>query len=152
MRVYLIRHAHALSIAPGGDPHRPLSPIGVARAEALAAAFASLAAPMDIRPARLICSAALRAQQTAAPIAAMLGLRIETEDRVGLSGSADHITELIADLFHAGTPGAILIGHNPDLSAVSGRFGGPSLAPGDVSIASIAREADRLRGECVGRY
>ena len=137
MRLYLIRHAHALAIAPGGDPHRTLSPAGHARAAALAEAFSARAAPLDITPIRLFASAAVRAEQTAAPIARALSISIETDPRLGLSASAELTEQLIAELIAAETPAAVLIGHNPDLSTIAHRFGGPHLAPGELFIADV---------------
>jgi phosphohistidine phosphatase SixA len=151
VRLYLIRHAHALGIAPGGDPHRTLSPAGHARAAALAEAFSAGTAPFDIRPRRLFASRAVRAEQTASPIARALSIAIESDPRLGLSASAELTEQLIAELIAAETPAAVLIGHNPDLSTLAHRFGGRHLAPGEVFVADARSLGPEPRVEVIAQ-
>jgi 8-oxo-(d)GTP phosphatase len=77
--VFLVRHAKAANRNDwsGGDRDRPLVERGRAQAERLA---------MALRPERPVLVAAspwLRCRQTAAPLAAAVGLRVELDDRLG---------------------------------------------------------------------
>jgi broad specificity phosphatase PhoE len=79
--VWLIRHAESTWNARGlwqghGDP--PLSPRGRAQAQQLAARLAAGAAP----PERVIASDLARARETAALLAAALGVEIERDARL----------------------------------------------------------------------
>ena len=152
MRLYLIRHAHALPIAPGGDPHRTLSPAGHARALALGEAFAGGQTPFDLRPTRILSSPATRADQTARAIAQALSLSVEHEPRLGLSSSLDLVAQLVAELLTAETPAAAMIGHNPDLSNLAHQYGGSHLAPGEVVVCELDRVDAAVRGRAVGRF
>ena len=69
-RLYLLRHAKAVSAAPGmADFDRPLDRRGLADARAVGEAMAS----GGHRPALVLCSAARRAQETWAGVEAVLG-------------------------------------------------------------------------------
>lgn len=71
----LVRHAHPHLPAPDGpdDLHRGLTPEGEAEAAALAESLAATA------PVRVVSSPYLRAVQTVRPLAAVLGLTVETD-------------------------------------------------------------------------
>jgi broad specificity phosphatase PhoE len=75
--VFLVRHAKAANrdVWTGGDRGRPLVDRGRAQADRLA-----------LRPERPVLVAAspwLRCRQTAAPLAAAVGLQVELDDRLG---------------------------------------------------------------------
>lgn len=72
-RLYVVRHCKA----EGQSPEAPLTAEGRRQASALADVLAR--EPID----RIIASPFLRAQQTAAPLAARLGLPVETDARLG---------------------------------------------------------------------
>jgi exopolyphosphatase/guanosine-5'-triphosphate,3'-diphosphate pyrophosphatase len=76
--VYLIRHAKAekLSAWDGPEPLRPLTPRGLRQAQDLAESLAG----SDVR--RIVASPFLRCRQTAAPLAARLGLRVALDERL----------------------------------------------------------------------
>lgn len=80
----LARHGHATS-GPDHrwDPSDPLTAVGREQAEDLARHLTTLERP----PIRLVASPAVRAQQTAAPCAAALGLEIEVDERLTEFGS-----------------------------------------------------------------
>jgi phosphohistidine phosphatase len=59
MRLYLVHHGDA--VGPGEDPRRPLSPVGRAAVDRLAA----IAAERGVKPAAVWHSGKLRARQTA---------------------------------------------------------------------------------------
>ena len=77
-KVYLIRHAKAekLSAWDGPEPLRPLTPRGLRQAEEIAASLAG----SGVR--RIVASPFLRCRQTAAPLAARLGLRVAVDERL----------------------------------------------------------------------
>jgi probable phosphoglycerate mutase len=107
----LARHGHATS----GPDHRwdrsdPLTETGLAQAEDLARHLATLESP----PARLVVSPAVRAQQTAAPCAAVLGLEPEVDERLLEFGSGAvspwTLAEMVEhrpydDIWHPDDPG-----------------------------------------------
>jgi exopolyphosphatase/guanosine-5'-triphosphate,3'-diphosphate pyrophosphatase len=77
-KVYLIRHAKAekLSAWDGPEPLRPLTPRGLLQAQELAESLAGA----GVR--RILASPFLRCRQTAAPLAARLGLRVLVDERL----------------------------------------------------------------------
>jgi 8-oxo-dGTP diphosphatase len=80
--VYLVRHAKAADRTrfEGRDRDRPLVRRGREQAARLAAALA------PERPALVAASPWLRCAQTAEPLAAMLGIRLALDDRLGYDG------------------------------------------------------------------
>ncbi len=83
-RFLCIRHAESTMNAEGrwqGQVDAPLSERGVGQARALAGRLSRAPAPAA-GYARLLCSDLLRAQQTAEPIAAALGLAVEVDKRL----------------------------------------------------------------------
>lgn len=75
-RLLLLRHADALPARQGPDAARRLSPLGVARAEALTRTLAPFG------PVSIACSPARRCQDTVAPVARALGLAVDVEPLV----------------------------------------------------------------------
>jgi broad specificity phosphatase PhoE len=77
--VFLVRHAKAADRFDwtGGDRDRPLIDKGRHQADRLAAAL------RREQPVLVAASPWLRCRQTAAPLAAALGLRVELDDRLG---------------------------------------------------------------------
>jgi broad specificity phosphatase PhoE len=77
--VFLVRHAKAADRYDwtGGDRDRPLIDKGRRQAERLAAAL------RREEPVLVAASPWLRCRQTAAPLAAALGLQVELDDRLG---------------------------------------------------------------------
>ena len=90
--IYLVRHAHAGKKAqwPGPDLARPLSAQG--RKEAL-----GLIDRLGGRPlGRVVSSPAERCLQTVQPLAGRLGRPVETEEALGVEGTAAGVLELLA--------------------------------------------------------
>jgi len=86
MRVHLVRHGHVHNpdkILYGRLPEFRLSDAGEAMARAVAEWF--VAEGTDV--GRVVASPLLRAQQTAAPIAAAFGLGIDTDERLIEAGN-----------------------------------------------------------------
>ncbi len=115
--VLLVRHAEAAA-EPRADP--PLSPVGEARAAALALALAGV----EIRT--VIVSPRARTALTGAAIAAARGLTPVTVDLAG--GIPGHV-EGVAAAVRAQPAGApvLVIGHSNTIPAVIAALGGPRL-------------------------
>ena len=79
MTLHLVRHAMASSRSAwtGNDFRRPLDPVGLAQADAIAV-------ELSTRPVeRVLSSPALRCTSTVEPLARTLGLEVKTEDELG---------------------------------------------------------------------
>jgi 8-oxo-dGTP diphosphatase len=94
MSVVLLRHAHAgdREAWSGDDRLRPLDERG--REQALA--FRDLLA--DRRIARIVSSPYVRCVETVEPLAAALGLPVETDDRLGEGASRPDALSLLSEL------------------------------------------------------
>lgn len=101
----LLRHAHADSGTPGqADAARALSPRGITEAQAAGRWLQQ----HNVLPAHILCSPAVRAQQT---LKYALGdLPVTTEARIFGAAPAELI-DLIEE--HATAPRLLLVGHNP---------------------------------------
>jgi broad specificity phosphatase PhoE len=77
--VFLVRHAKAANRYDwtGGDRDRPLEDKGRAQANRLAAAL------LREQPVLVAASPWLRCRQTASPLATVMGLQVELDDRLG---------------------------------------------------------------------
>jgi broad specificity phosphatase PhoE len=104
--VFLVRHAKAANRDgwTGGDRDRPLIDKGRKQADRLAAAL------RREQPVLVAASPWLRCRQTAAPLAAAMGLQVELDDRLGYdaadvagwvrSAAADHPGQAVAGISH----------------------------------------------------
>ena len=108
MRVYLCRHAQAVSSDP--DELRPLTPGGCEQARALAVSIAALPEP----PVLVLTSPLLRARQTAEEIARATGAPLRVEPGLAPGASAEALAAAVA-----GETGPIAtVGHQPDCSEI----------------------------------
>lgn len=109
----LLRHAHAEpSRSQGTDAERPLSPRGVAEADAAAAWLAQHG-----RPDRVVCSPARRARDTAARA---LGAEAATdlrEDARIYEATPGDLIDVIAD--HRDCARLMIVGHNPGFESLA---------------------------------
>ncbi|MEH0194516.1 histidine phosphatase family protein [Caulobacter sp. CCNWLY153] len=80
-RVHVIRHGKPASTWGGHDDDPGLDEAGRGQARAVAAVLAVL--PEGERPARVVSSPLRRCRETAAPLAALLGVEVEIEPAVG---------------------------------------------------------------------
>lgn len=135
MNLYLMRHAHAGQREEwtGPDFERPLTEKGRRAAEAAASGLAHRSPPIS----RIITSPYVRAAETAAIVAARLGVPVTTSDALspsfGLSGLAAVLTE-------AGWAGdLLLIGHQPSMGQVLAALIGQGDVMVDMKKASVAR-------------
>lgn len=101
MKLHLVRHAHACrkSEWAGDDDERPLSPLGVAQADALSDGFPKVR--------RLVASPTVRCHQTLEPLAQQQGLEIEADDALCKTTSLSLAFTLLEDLIAAGDNAAV---------------------------------------------
>ncbi len=139
-RLILLRHAHALPAGPvQADRDRPLSGTGEAEADA-AAAFLATHAPF----ARVLCSPALRARQTAERVMAQIGYADTRHDPRIYEASAGELIEILDE--HDAAP-VLLVGHNPGLEQLvallctgrSGEYRG--MPPAGIAVLDLPAEA-----------
>jgi phosphohistidine phosphatase len=110
--LYLLRHAKSSWDDPALEDHdRPLTPRGRKAAQRLAEHFRRRA----IQPQLVLCSSASRAQQTLAPISAVMHLESRTHVESGLYAAT---AEQLLSRLRAVDPqvtSVLVIGHNPGL-------------------------------------
>jgi phosphohistidine phosphatase len=141
---------HFLRHADAGDPEawtrpdaeRPLSSKGKRQAERLARLLASTAFRADA----IISSPKIRAEQTARPLAELLGLEVTIEPRLGGPFDLDDIDAILHD---AGDPRRpVLVGHDPEFSdTVAELTGAPSLSMKKGAMLRIDIEPPLRAGE-----
>ncbi len=112
MRVYLIRHAHALDAAD--DAARPLSDRGIEQVKALAK---FLKASGAFAPEEIWHSPLVRSRETAALLARRLGLDVPLTLKPGLEPEDDPIA--MAAQLKACAQAVAIVGHEPQLSALA---------------------------------
>ncbi|MDA8317731.1 MAG: phosphoglycerate mutase family protein [Actinomycetota bacterium] len=119
MEVLLVRHAHAGAKDrwSGDDRLRPLSARG--RGEALA--LVELLAPY--RPRQVLSSPLLRCVQTVQPLAAHLGLPVETSEALGPRADRD-AARLVRSLA-SGTRAVVVCTHGETIEALQRRLARP---------------------------
>ena len=112
--LYVVRHAQAEAAAAGQlDRHRPLTAHGRGQAAALAAAVAGgqlAGRPVPV-PQLVLASAAVRAEQTARPLAEATGAELWVEPGLYRAG-VDDVVELVR-LVGAEPAVVAVVGHNP---------------------------------------
>lgn len=112
--IILLRHAHAEPAHAGdSDAERPLSPEGIAEAEA-AAVWLDRHGP---QPTRVLCSPARRTRETCERVLARLGYIDCREDPRIYHATPGTLFSVIED--NADTDRLLLIGHNPGFEEVA---------------------------------
>ena len=109
MRVYLCRHAHALS----GDPDelRELSAEGVEQARALGERLAA----REDAPRVVLSSPFLRARQTANELGQALGVEVRVDEALAPGATAETLARALE-----GEEGPVAaVGHQPDCSEIA---------------------------------
>ena len=114
--VFLVRHAEKAA-APADDP--PLTAVGEARARALAGALAHAGI------GAIISTPYARTRGTAAPIAAQLGLTVETVPVAG--GVAAHATAVAETVRRHAGKAVLVVGHSNTIPAIAAALGAPRL-------------------------
>ena len=91
MALYLVRHAKAASRREwtGDDRDRPLTESGTMQADALGERLGS------VRPPRLVSSPFVRCVQTLEPLAARVGLPVETDDALGEGADLAQVVKIL---------------------------------------------------------
>lgn len=114
--LYIVRHAE--KAAPSGDP--PLAPAGTARAKQLAEALA------DAGVRAVIVTSYRRTQETAAPLAAALGL---SPVIVPVSSGLESHARAVVDSARAkvGAGAVLVVGHTNTIPAIIEAAGGPRI-------------------------
>jgi broad specificity phosphatase PhoE len=80
-RIHMIRHGKPAATWGDADTDPGLDAVGLAQADAVARDLMAL--PDAERPRRVVSSPLRRCRQTAAPLAALLGVEVEIDPRVG---------------------------------------------------------------------
>ncbi len=122
LRLHVVRHAEASDDSDTGlDADRPLTPRGIRQAEALGAHLRA----QDPRPGVVLASPYRRARQTAERLWTALDALPGFDDRLGADRTLHDYLGVIADL--AGTPCAVIVGHNPTCARLTALLlGGPT--------------------------
>lgn len=117
LNLMLLRHAKSDWGEPGLDDHdRPLSPRGIAAAQAMGREIAR----RGLTPDRVLCSSALRAQQTWAEVSAAFAPKppMETLEALYDFGDGDTLLDIIRAQGGA-TPSLMLVCHNPAIEGLA---------------------------------
>ena len=114
MRLYLVQHGEA--VPEEVDPARPLSPTGRADVAQIAAFLAAA----GVRPARVMHSGKLRAEQTALILAAAVAPANAPTARAGLNPNDP--TDGVAHEAAAWDHDVMLVGHLPFMARLASRL------------------------------
>ena len=152
--VFLVRHAEKAA-APADNP--PLTPAGEERARALAEVLEHASIGV------IITTPYARTHSTAAPIASLRGLTVETVAVAG--GVAAHAQAVAAAVRRHSGKAVLVVGHSNTITAIAAALGGPRLpdlcdehydqlfvlelpATGEVRFARTHYGAPSPRGAC----
>ena len=130
MRLYLVRHAQAVSGEP--DDLRPLTPAGRAAARALGARLAAEGA----HPDTVLSSPLLRARETAAELCRAFGCDPEADERLAPGATGEGVRDAVAGRGDQ----VVVVGHQPDCSRIAAELSGgpePAFPPAGVSVLEL---------------
>jgi phosphohistidine phosphatase SixA len=146
MQLYLVRHATAEDRAEDGgdDPQRALTDEGQAEAVLLAQALRQ----MRIEPDAVLTSPYRRCLETAQPIASLLDADLVEERRLAPGFSPAEFSALWER--HDTAHSLILVGHEPDLSALTAYFTGAQIRMPKGGVVRV--EVGRARAACELRW
>ena len=137
----LLRHAHAKPATTGqADMDRPLSPEGLAEAEAAGVWLAE----QGLVPDRALCSPSRRTRETLEAVLARIGY-VDQRLEPGIYDATPGALAALADS-HREAERLLLVGHNPGLeqlaalmhSGQSGDYRG--MPPGGIAVLSLPAE------------
>jgi len=135
MELYFLRHGQSVPRSEWSDrdESRPLTEAGVS---AMAHAAWTLAR-MGVAPDVLVTSPLERAQRTAEIVAPVLGLegRLSTERRLGKGFGMKQLRRLLRQ--HARAGSIMLVGHNPEFTAIIHKLTGAHVALSKGGIARV---------------
>lgn len=124
VELHLLRHAHAgdPNSWEGSDDERPLTGRGRRQAERLSRFLRAIRLEADA----VISSPKLRALETARPVARRLHLEVVEDERLGSDVGLARLEELLQE---TGARRPVLVGHDPDFSALLALLCGASRIP-----------------------
>jgi phosphohistidine phosphatase len=146
VQLYLVRHATAedRAVYGGDDPDRRLTDEGLSEANLVAQAMRI----MRIEPDLVLTSPYVRCHETARAIASMLDVPLEADPRLAPGFAPTEFPPLWER--HAESGSIVVVGHEPDLSALVEYLTGAHVAMPKGGIARI--EAGTLRSRCELRW
>ena len=119
VQLYLVRHAEAVDGEP--DELRPLTAEGRRAARTLGERLAA----DGIQPDAILTSPLLRARETGAELARLVGVEPEPDERLAPGATAESVRAAVAE--HGET--VVVIGHQPDCGKIAAELaGGPEPA------------------------
>jgi phosphohistidine phosphatase len=132
IQLYLLRHADAGDPAAwqGDDAERPLSAKGRRQARRLGALLADIGWKPDV----ILTSPKIRAADTARLVGRAVGVEPDEDSRLASAFDVDDVAAMLGD--HPGAKRVVLVGHDPDFSALASRLTG---APIELRKGAIAR-------------
>lgn len=122
MELYFLRHGIAADKSPdeNGDAARPLTKEGIAKMKAAAHGLRKMSLKLDV----LLSSPLVRAHETAEIVARELGPELRLTDALAPGCDVARLFELLGE--HRGAERMMLVGHEPDFSALVGALTGGS--------------------------
>ncbi|WP_308797416.1 SixA phosphatase family protein [Agromyces silvae] len=139
--LFIVRHAKSDWGHPGlADHDRPLNDRGRGDAPRMGRRLAE----RGVRPGLIRSSTALRARTTAAALADELGLdeaSVQLDESM-YATSVAHLLEVVVELDDTAAT-AILVGHNPEFSALVGRLTGADVELPTCTIAEVRLPVER---------
>jgi phosphohistidine phosphatase len=132
LQLYLLRHADAgdPNAWPGDDAERPLS----AKGKRQALRLGSLLADIGWKPDLILTSPKVRAAETAKIVGRAVDVEPDDEDRLASSVDLSDIGSILAA--HPEARRVVLVGHDPDLSAIASTLTGAAI---DLRKCALAR-------------
>lgn len=150
MIIFVTRHGKAERDSESGrDEDRALRKRGERQARWLGEELARTGIPPEL----ILASPLRRAQETAAIIAGVVGVGVETEPVLGLGHAASDVLETLEVRLRADAPERLMIvGHNPQLESLTGNLTGGAtgrpvdLRTGECAVVDVAEPARLLAG------
>ena len=130
VQLYLVRHAEAVDGEP--DELRPLTAEGRRAARTLGERLAA----EGVRPDAILTSPLLRARETGAELARLVGVEPEPDERLAPGATAESVRAAVAE--HGET--VVVIGHQPDCGRIAAALGDgeePAFPPAGVHIIQL---------------
>lgn len=133
IQLYLLRHADAGDPMawPGDDADRPLSAKGRRQARRLG----SLLADIGWKPDLILTSPKVRAAQTARIVGKAIDVAATEESRLASAFEVADVGRMLAS--HPDAKRVVLVGHDPDFSAVASTLTGAAIELRKGAIARI---------------
>lgn len=149
LQLYLLRHADAGDPAawPGDDAKRPLSAKGRRQARRLGVLLAEIGWKPDV----ILTSPKLRAADTARLIARAVDVKPDEESRLASGFDVSDIGSMLAA--HRDAKRVVLVGHDPDFSAVASSLTGAVIELRKGALARIdLQDAEPAAGQGALRW